>query len=450
MYPSAFMLLTIVAAGAAQATTQGLQQGLVNISLLDHAAACDGTTPDTAALRQAFAAAEVAVRGGASAVAVRVPAGRTCITGPFNISANHTILYLEAGSTVKASDDPALWREAGVSWPTYGPARTLSGFVGLCSVTGSGIGGPGSLDMNGKAWHGGRLDPKNDYKNLPHFVIVHNSTDIVLQDATFRNGACWNLHLLYSTRCTIDRIRIETPFKGTDGIDVDSSTHVTISNSFISNGDDCIALKSGWDCFGIKAHLPTTDVLISNMTCTKGGAIAVGSEMSGGVENVLIEDCLMLNLSGPVLSYRWTEHRGGFVRNITARNVRVEGKSNGVGSPDDRAVIWVQSNYGCNDVYSKSCWANDGRVNRACPQPEPLAPTEARNISFENITGWVPLSTPAGELVGLNGSGMIAGISFKDIALQAGAWQCNGPTVAGLVVVNVTPPGLAAACTNKT
>jgi len=304
--------------------------------------------------------------------------------------------------------------------------------------------------MNGKAWHGGRLDPKNDYKNLPHFVIVHNSTDIVLQDATFRNGACWNLHLLYSTRCTIDRIRIETPFKGTDGIDVDSSTHVTISNSFISNGDDCIALKSGWDCFGIKAHLPTTDVLISNMTCTKGGAIAVGSEMSGGVENVLIEDCLMLNLSGPVLSYRWTEHRGGFVRNITARNVRVEGKSNGVGSPDDRAVMWVQSNYGCNDVYSKSCWANDGRVNRACPQPEPLAPTEARNISFENITGWVPLSTPAGELVGLNGSGMIAGISFKDIALQAGAWQCNGPTVAGLVVVNVTPPGLAAACTNKT
>eukprot|EP01051_Picozoa_sp_SAG22_P016270 SAG22_NODE_2267_length_2763_cov_3.832584_5_plen_300_part_01 len=228
----------------------------VHISLLDHGAACDGTTPDTAALGKAFAAAEAAVRRGASAAAVRVPRRRTCVTGPFKITANHTTLYLEAGSTLRASDDPALWTNSSVSRPTYGPARTLSGFVGLSSVTGSGIGGPGSLDMNGKAWHGGRLDPKNDYKNLPHFVIVHNSTDIVLQSATFLNGACWNIHLLYSTWCTIDRIRIETPFKGTDDIDVDSSTHVAISNSFISNGDDCIALKSGWDCFGIRAHLP--------------------------------------------------------------------------------------------------------------------------------------------------------------------------------------------------
>ena len=84
--------------------------------------------------------------------------------------------------------------------------------------------------------------------------------------------------------------------------------------------------------------------------------------MSGGVRDVLIEDCQMLNLSGPILSYRWTEHRGGVVRNISAKNIRVEGKSNGVGSPDARAVMWVQSNYGCNDVYSKSCWASDGRV----------------------------------------------------------------------------------------
>ena len=168
--------------------------------------------------------------------------------------------------------------------------------------------------------------------------------------------------------------------------------------------------------------------------------------MSGGVRDVLIEDCRMLNLSGPILSYRWTEHRGGFVTNISARNIYVEGKSNGVGSPDARAVMWVQSNYGCNDVYSKSCWASDGRVNPGCPQPEPLAPTNVSSISFANVHGWVPPSTPAGEFVGLNGSGAIDGIRLRDIALRAGPWQCNGPTVSGLVATNVTPAGLAEAC----
>eukprot|EP01052_Picozoa_sp_SAG31_P045257 SAG31_NODE_8194_length_1498_cov_2.135811_2_plen_418_part_01 len=361
----------------------------VSISLFDHGATCDGHTPDTAAFRKAFAAAEAAVRGAEVRAEVRVPASRKCVTGPFNIS-NRTTLYLELGSTVKATDDPTSWAVAGAvhPWPTYGPNRRLSAFVGLFFVHQSGIAGPGSLDMNGEAWHGGRLDPKNDYRNLPHFVVVYASSDVLLQSVLLLNGACWNVHLYRSTRCTVDGVTIKTPFKGTDGIDVDSSSHVSITNTVISNGDDCIALKSGWDCFGIRAHLPTTYVHIQNMTCINGGSIAVGSEMSGGVANVLIENCRMLNLSGPILSYRWTEHRGGFIRNITASNVHVEGKSNGVGSPDARPVIWVQSNYGCEDIYSKSCWAHDGRVNTACPQPEPIAPTAVADITFRNISGW--------------------------------------------------------------
>ena len=210
-----------------------------NILLVDHGAACDGSTVDTAAFRSAFSAAAAAVRGGASAVVVRVPRGKLCITAPFNISANKTTLYLEAGSTVKASDDPALWPRTAVHpWPTYGPSRTLSCFIGMFSVHGSGIAGPGAIDMNGEAWHGGKLDPKNDFLDLPHFLLVYNSSDVLLRGARLLNGACWNLHLLYSTRCTIDRLRIETPFKGTDGIDVDSSTHVTIANTYISNGDE--------------------------------------------------------------------------------------------------------------------------------------------------------------------------------------------------------------------
>ena len=176
--------------------------------------------------------------------------------------------------------------------------------------------------MNGAAWHGGRLDPKNDYKNLPKFVTVHSSEDVSLSGVSFINGTNWNIHIVYSTRCSVDGVRIVTPFKGTDGIDVDSSTHVIVENVIVSNGDDCVAVKSGFDCFGIAMHRPSSDILIrcclcclccqccqccpcclrclcycaarahtahlSNVSCTRGGSIAVGSEMSGGVENVLI------------------------------------------------------------------------------------------------------------------------------------------------------------------
>ena len=139
------------------------------------------------------------------------------------------------------------------------------------------------------------------------------------------------------------------------------------------------------------------------------------------------------------------QHRGGFIRNITARNIRVEGKIAGFGNPDKRPVIWVQSNYGCEDIHCTST-----EHNPACPQPEPLAPTRVSGISFENVTGWVPLSTPAGVLVGLDAPGLIEGISFKDIDLVAGPWQCVGATVKNLTVDTVSPPGLGAACAKQT
>lgn len=164
-----------------------LLKASVNISIIDHGAVCDGVTPDTHALGSAFAAASAAVHAGAETVVVRVPADHTCLTGPFNLTSNRTILYLELNSTLRALDDEALWPQ-GYPLPTYGPDRLFSGFVGLYNVMHSGITGPGSLDMNGHAWHGGRLDKKNDYKNLPHFVIVHGSSDILLQDVTLLNG----------------------------------------------------------------------------------------------------------------------------------------------------------------------------------------------------------------------------------------------------------------------
>eukprot|EP01047_Picozoa_sp_COSAG01_P006654 COSAG01_NODE_244_length_20489_cov_21.366748_3_plen_1243_part_00 len=214
------------------------QPGVTTIALLDHGAACDGVRTDTEAFVSALAAAGAAVSAGAELVEVHVPSHRTCLTGPFNITSNSTTLFLEEGSTVKAADDPSLWPR-GWPLPTFGPHELFSSFVGLYSVRGSGVAGPGSLDMNGGAWHGGRLDPRNDYKNLPKFLTVHDCADVHIRGVSLLNGANWNIHLVFSTNCSVDGVRIVTPFKGTDGIDVDSSTHIQITNVFVHNGDDC-------------------------------------------------------------------------------------------------------------------------------------------------------------------------------------------------------------------
>jgi polygalacturonase len=58
-------------------------------------------------------------------------------------------------------------------------------------------------------------------------------------------------------------------------------------------GDDVIAIKSGWDCFGYEYNHSTRDVVIRNVTAvySEAAGCAIGSEMSGGMSNITISDC---------------------------------------------------------------------------------------------------------------------------------------------------------------
>lgn len=83
----------------------------------------------------------------------------------------------------------------------------------------------------------------------------------------------------------------------TDGVDPDSCEDVLIEGLTYSGGDDAIAIKSGWDCYGIKYGAPTRGVVIRHLTikATHAAAVAIGSEMSGGVENVTIVNATINN-----------------------------------------------------------------------------------------------------------------------------------------------------------
>lgn len=102
----------------------------------------------------------------------------------------------------------------------------------------------------------------------------------------------------------------------------DSSDNVCIQNSTINVGYDAISLKSGWDEYGIAYSRPTENVHIRNvyLRAASGSSISFGSEMSGGISDVVVENALIHNsLSG--IAFRTTKGRGGYIKEIDISNI---------------------------------------------------------------------------------------------------------------------------------
>lgn len=104
----------------------------------------------------------------------------------------------------------------------------------------------------------------------------------------------------------------------------DSSDNVCIEDCYISTGDDLVAIKSGWDEYGISYGRPSTNIFIHRLTGAtgSGSGIAIGSEMSGGVSEVHAENIQIFN-SGTGIGLKTSPGRGGYVRNIYISNLKL-------------------------------------------------------------------------------------------------------------------------------
>lgn len=101
----------------------------------------------------------------------------------------------------------------------------------------------------------------------------------------------------------------------------DSSINVCIEDSYVSTGDDLVAVKSGWDEYGISYGQPSSGITIRRVTGSSPFAgIAVGSETSGGVENILVENVTIFN-TGIGIHIKTNVGRGGYIRNVTITDV---------------------------------------------------------------------------------------------------------------------------------
>ena len=86
-----------------------------------------------------------------------------------------------------------------------------------------------------------------------------------------------------------------------------------------------MAIKSGWDCFGLDYGKPSKNITVRRVNCTgRYAGIAVGSETSGGVEDVLIQDVNIFSANA-VAHVKTGPTRGSYVRNVVFDGITAEG-----------------------------------------------------------------------------------------------------------------------------
>lgn len=239
--------------------------GKAEFDLRDFGGVGNGEFDNTNAFEMAVKAIEM--RGGGR---LNVGAG-FWLTSPFNLTSNMT-LFLDQGAVVLGIEDEHRWPTM-PPLPSYGHGRDHEGPRYGSLIHGQNLtnvvitGNNGTIDGQGQAWW-----TKYRRRILNHtrgpLVQIMWSRNIIVSNITLRNSPFWTLHPYDCKNVTVSNVTILSPVKNapnTDGIDPDSCDGVLIENCYISVGDDAIAIKSGWDQYGIKYNQPSTNILIRNL-----------------------------------------------------------------------------------------------------------------------------------------------------------------------------------------
>lgn len=315
-------------------------------NILDYGGSNDSTGMNTDAIAKAIDAA--ASKGGGT---VYFPAGKY-ITGPIHFKSNIT-LFIDAGAELHFSDDfdhylpmvESRWE--GTEVTNFSPLFYAKDVENI-AITGRGL-----IDGHGKKWwgfsevtirnqkEGEETKWQNEFKRLnkdvlapdlpgwveqgflrPPFIQFLRCNNVQIKDIKIQNSPFWTVNPQYCDNVTVDGVTIDNPpSPNTDGINPESCSNVHIANCHISVGDDCITIKSGKDRSGRKVNIPAENHTITNCTMLRGhGGVVIGSEMSGGVKNIVISNCIFDGTDRGI-RIKTARGRGGVVENIRVSNI---------------------------------------------------------------------------------------------------------------------------------
>ncbi len=266
------------------ALAQGKEYNVVSFGAVG-----DGLRDDAAAIQRAVDAASD--NGGGR---VYFPSGHTYLSGPVELKSNVEI-YLAFDATWLANPDESIYKKSafkdnegeGMMWLWAKDIRNLT------------IAGHGTISGNGVKFMGAELadsyelKPTDKFDPRPHVLTLIGVRNLYIKDVTIMDGAYWTVHLIGCEDAVIDGINLLNNLKirNGDGIDLDHSKHVRISNCHITSGDDCICLKNRreWEEYGSCHDITVTNCTMTSRSC----AVKIGSENMDSIYNVTIDNCVI-------------------------------------------------------------------------------------------------------------------------------------------------------------
>ncbi|MCA9188906.1 MAG: glycoside hydrolase family 28 protein [Pirellulaceae bacterium] len=248
-----------------------------------------------------------------------------------------------------------------------------------------------------------------DYRIRVNFVQFYRCKNILIEDITVHRSPMWEVNPVLCENVTVRGVHIDSHGPNNDGCNPECCKNVLIEECYFDTGDDCIAIKSGRNADGRRVGVASENIVVRNCQMKDGhGGVVLGSEMSGGIRNVFVEDCTM---DSPHLErairLKSNSMRGGYLENMFVRNIDV-------GQVSD-AVVRINLQY----------WAPESGDY----------PPRVSNIVIENVTS--KKSTRPLYLVGLENS-HIDGVVLRNCQFRGASKPSLIENVKRLTWENVT------------
>ncbi|MFN3304244.1 MAG: glycoside hydrolase family 28 protein [Roseateles sp.] len=317
-----------------------------------------GAQPDSQPLTAAALARAIRAAHEAGGGTVVVPPGRWP-TGPVHLK-SRVQLHLQAGATLAFSPDPADYLPAvlasweGLECMIHSPLVYAHGCEDI-AVTGA-----GTLEAGMDVWQQWFARPQAHMEALvalyrmsvagvpaterrmtddalvpgaqlrPPFIHFNRCRRVRLEGVRIVNSPFWTVHPFLCEDVAVRGVSIRAHGHNNDGVDPEMSQRVLIEDCTFDQGDDAISVKSGRERDGWRLAAPSRHIVVRRCRVLNGHQLmAIGSELAGGIADVLVEDCEVDNRSSThkvqlnnLLFVKTNERRGGFVRNIHLRRVK--------------------------------------------------------------------------------------------------------------------------------
>lgn len=317
-----------ISIGAGRELSLAVRRGEGTFNVKNFGASGDGVAKDTRTIQDAADAAYA--DGGGTVV---IPAG-TYLTGALFFR-NGVNLEIQEGavlvSTVDSDDFPQiLTRFEGTE--KYWRCALLN----FDNSRGVHVYGGGTILGRGQEWS--KYKNKDGLWGRPRMICFTDCPGGLIEDLTMKDHASWCLHVLYTDGFTIDNLNISVSsyVPSSDGVDIDSSCNIKMTDVYTYVTDDCLSIKSGKNEDGRRVGRPSMNILVRNCNFDGGHGVAMGSEISGCIRNVLIEDCVCGPENRAPVRFKSQPSRGGVVENITFKNMTL----NGCGTFIDANLVW--------------------------------------------------------------------------------------------------------------